>query len=116
MILRYILLLIIGLAIVVATWLLFLKPATPVAIPNQVIQSEWADLYSVQNDVDLQALKITTQDIFTDFTTKSSGRDGWQTFSKDNDSVIYKINGISCKRFENDEFFYNPYGLWSLGK
>ena len=37
-----------------------------------------------------------------------------QTFSKDNESMVYTINGIDCNRYESDDFFYNPYGLWSL--
>ena len=37
-----------------------------------------------------------------------------QTFSKDNDSTVYKINGIFCDRYEVDDYFYNPYGLWAL--
>ncbi len=37
-----------------------------------------------------------------------------QTFSKDNESMVYTINGIDCSRFESDDFFYNPYGVWSL--
>jgi hypothetical protein len=39
-----------------------------------------------------------------------------QTFSKDNESTIYTINAIDCSRYEKDDFFYNPFGLWSLAK
>jgi hypothetical protein len=37
-----------------------------------------------------------------------------QTFSEDNESMLYTINGIDCNQYESDDFFYNPYGLWSL--
>ncbi len=40
-------------------------------------------------------------------------RDG-QTFSRDADSPWYRISSLPCERYESDDFFYNPYGVWSL--
>lgn len=36
------------------------------------------------------------------------------TFSKDSESTVYTINSIDCARYESDDFFYNPYGVWTL--
>ncbi|NVJ62065.1 MAG: hypothetical protein HWE27_16865 [Gammaproteobacteria bacterium] len=40
-------------------------------------------------------------------------KDG-QSFSKNQESIIYFIKSKKCQRYEEDEFFYNPYGIWSL--
>ncbi len=38
------------------------------------------------------------------------------TFSKNDKSQIYKISSIECSRYEDDDFFYNPFGVWSITK
>lgn len=45
--------------------------------------------------------------------TESKLKEGL-TFSKDNKSSIYRINSIDCNGYDTEEFFYNPYGVWSL--
>ncbi|MCM3033911.1 hypothetical protein M3600_26065 [Niallia sp. MER 6] len=37
-----------------------------------------------------------------------------ETFSLDSDSPIYLLRQESCTIFEDDDLFYNPYGMWNL--
>ena len=39
-----------------------------------------------------------------------------ETFSKDQRSSVYGIDEVRCSRFPEDDFFHNPYGVWSLQK
>lgn len=87
--------------------------------------SDQNKLYSVgmhligMKDVEIQQsnLAIDDLDLFLLYLVVDKAepniRDG-QTFSRDSDSERYIISSIECSRYETNDFFFNPNGLWSL--